>query len=156
MTAQASQAAFDPKNSGDVNKQLAIFGQVLTGVNQVLVQYGTVLQNLVGVQQQLMGGGGGGRGQGDSGGVSNGNGGLAEYTQKFGEFVQSLKGLNIPESINLNAQHTVNVNFAGGEQLGKALDEGNAIANFVIGTVEEKLANWVNSEMPGTSPPKIK
>jgi hypothetical protein len=156
MTAQASQAAFNPKNSGDVNKQLAIFGQVLTGVNQVLVQYGTVLQNLVGVQQQLMGGGGGGQRQGDSGGVSNGNGGLAEYTQKFGEFVQSLKGLNIPESINLNAQHTVNVNFAGGEQLGKALDEGNAIANFVIGTVEEKLANWVNSEMPGTSPPKIK
>ena len=155
MTAQASQAAFDPQNSGDANKQLVIFGQVLTGVNQVLVQYGTVLQNLVGVQQQMMGGGGGGQRQGDNGGVSNGNGGLAEYTQKFGEFVQSLKGLNIPESINLVGQHTVNVNFAGGEQLGKALDEGNQIADFIVARVQSGLDNWVNEELPGTKTPKL-
>ena len=154
MTAQASQAAFDPKNSGDVNKQLAIFGQVLTGVNQTLVQYGTVLQNLVGVQQQLMGGGGG-EGQGENGGVSNGNGGLAEYTQKFGEFVQSLQGLNIPESINLVGQHTVNVNFAGAEQLGKALNEGNQIADFIVQRVQNGLDNWVNEELPGTKTPKL-
>ena len=154
MTAQASQAAFDPRNSGDVNKQLAIFGQVLTGVNQTLVQYGTVLQNLVGVQQQLLGGGGG-QVQGETSGVSNGNGGLAEYTQKFGAFVESLKSLNIPEQINLVGQHTVNVNFAGAEQLGRALNEGNQIADFIVQRVQNGLDNWVNEELPGTKTPKL-
>ena len=152
MTAQASQAAFDPKNSGDVNKQLAIFGQVLTGVNQTLVQYGTVIQNLVAAQSQLIQRGGGGQGQGENGGVSNGNG-IAEYTQKFGEFVQSLQQINIPEQINLVGTHEVNVNIAGGEQLNQAMN--GPMGDFIIGRVQTGLSRWVAENFDNVSDPEI-
>ena len=146
MTAQASQAAFDPRNSGDVNKQLAIFGQVLTGVNQVLVQYGKVVENLVAVQQQLTQGGGGGQGQGANGGVSNGNGGISEYTQKIGQFVQTLQQINIPEQITLTGKHEVNVNIAGGDAIGQVLRGplGQHISNQIV----EGLNKWVDTEVP--------
>ena len=145
MTAQASQAAFDPKNSGDVNKQLAIFGQVLTGVNQTLVQYGTVIQNLVAAQGQLIQGGGGGQGQGENGGVSNGNG-ISEYTQRIGEFVQTLQQINIPEQITLSGKHEVNVNVAGGEALSQALE--GSLGKFVLQRVRDGLNRWVDQELP--------
>ena len=52
-------------------------------------------------------------------------------------------------------QHTVNVNFAGAEQLGKALNEGNQIADFIVQRVQNGLDNWVNEELPGTKTPKL-
>jgi hypothetical protein len=119
----ASQAAFDPRSYGDVNKQMVIFGTLLTGVNQTLVQYGTILQQLNGV----MGNGVNNNGQGAQGdnGQQGGLAGLANFTQKFDALIQQLQQLNIPPEINMNLVQNKpwDINVNGAEAL-KTLLEG--------------------------------
>jgi hypothetical protein len=112
-TAQASQAAFDPRNSGDVNKQLAVFGQLLTGTNQVMVQFGTIMQEMVRVSS-------GAAGNGQPGGVNTS--GIEQFTQTFQTFVQQLSEINLPPVIKIEGNVTANVNFAGAEALRSLAD----------------------------------
>lgn len=114
-TAQASQAAFDPRNSGDVNRQLAIFGQLLTGTNQVMVQFGTIMQEMVRVSSGVAG-------NGQPGGVNTS--GIEQFTQTFQTFVQQLSETisDIPPIIKIEGNVTANVNFAGAEALRSLAD----------------------------------
>lgn len=117
MIGAAVQAAFDPRNAGDTNKQLATFGILLTGTNQALTQFGTVLTQLT----QLMGGAGNG-GVNNQGGQNNNGGGfagLAAFTQKFENLTNQLAALNIPPEININLVQNEpwNININGAEVL---------------------------------------
>ena len=105
-TGQAAQAAFDPRNSGDVNKQLAVFGQLLTGTNQVLTLFGRTLQQLQSSANV--------NNSGQANGGVNTNG-IQQFTTAFNNFLGQLQQLQIPEQINISAQHTVDVRILGGD-----------------------------------------
>ena len=110
-TQQAAQAAFDPRNAGDINRQLTIFGTLLTGVNQVLTQFGATIQQMVGGQQ-------------NGNGVNNGGGldGLGQFTAKFDQFINQLSKLNLPPEINVNGNHKVEVVVNGAQALQELLE----------------------------------
>jgi hypothetical protein len=127
---QASKEAFDPKNSGDANKQLVVFGTLLTGVNQVLVQIGTTLTQMQG----------GVNNNGGQGAPNNNNSvdALSQFTSKFETFIGQLQKLNIPPVINIQAQHTVLVEF--GASAGAFKDIEERLQKFVVNQVGEKMA----------------
>jgi hypothetical protein len=103
----AAQAAFDPQHSGDINKQLAIFGTLLNGSNQVLTQFGMALENMIqGMGATPVGGGvnNNSRGQLD---------GLSQFTNTFNNFIGQLEKLNLPPQINIQGTHKVEVVING-------------------------------------------
>jgi TP901 family phage tail tape measure protein len=140
---QASRAAFDPSSYGDVNKQMVIFGTLLTGVNQVMVQFGTVMQQLTANM------GGVNNNGGRDGGGGGEQGGLADFTTKFENLVSQLNGLKIPEQININVTHQpLQVNVTGAEAM-KALLEGpfqEAVKNAIKQVTTDK--NVKNEQSP--------
>lgn len=116
----AAQAAFDPQHSGDVNKQLAIFGTLLNGTNQVLTQFGMTLENMVkGMGATPVGGGVNNTSRGQEGGQTQSGqlDGLSQFTTKFGEFIGQLQKINLPPVINIMGNHKVEVIFNGAEIL---------------------------------------
>jgi len=103
----AAQAAFDPQHAGDVDKQLAIFGTLLTGSNQVLTQFGMALENMIQSMGATPVGGGvnnNSRGQLD---------GLSQFTSTFNRFIGQLEQIKIPEQVNLQGTHRVEVVING-------------------------------------------
>ena len=141
----AAQAAFDPKNSGDMNKQLVIFGTLLTGVNQVITQFGAVMQQLV-------------AGAGQGGGVINkgepppSTDGISQFTTSLNNFVNQLQKLNIPPEIKISISQTkpIDVNINGADAL-QALLAGplGAMITQTIGAVFNKK-DVDNEKIPGS------
>ena len=134
----ASQQAFNPQNYGDVNKQLVIFGTLLTGVNQVLSQFGAVLNQMSSINLN------------QGGGVNNnkspsidGLDGLSQFTTKFEQFISQLKSIN--PVINMQGTHTVVVEFGASAGVFKGMEEG--LQRFVVGQVNAALNNVNNTLM---------
>ena len=139
----AAQAAFDPKNSGDMNKQLVIFGTLLTGVNQVITQFGAVMQQLVA-----------GAGQAGGGVINNGEGkpstdGISQFTTTLNNFVNQLQKLNIPPEIKISISQTkpIDVNINGADALQQLLSGplGAMISDRVKAALNQKD---INDEKP--------
>ena len=141
----AAQAAFDPRNAGDMNKQLVIFGTLLTGVNQVITQFGAVMQQLV-------------AGAGQAGGGVNNNGqgtpstdGISQFTTSLNNFVNQLQKLNIPEQINISLTQTkpIDVNINGADALQQLL--GGPLGEMIRTQVTAALNQRdVNDEKPAS------
>jgi TP901 family phage tail tape measure protein len=144
----ASQAAFDPSSYGDVNKQMVIFGTLLTGVNQTMVQFGAVLQQLTAGMAGVINGGQQ-AGQGQQGENKGPQGGIGDFTTKFENLISQLNGLKIPEQININVTHQpLQVNVTGAEAM-KALLEGpfqEAVKNAIKQVTTDK--NVKNEQSP--------
>lgn len=142
----ASQASFDPRSYNDVSKQIATFGTLLTGVNQVIVQFGSVLQQLVrgaGVPQATV----------PNGGVNNAGqqqNGIGQFTATFDRFINQLQKLNIPQQINLTLtqQAPLEINVNGADALQKLLE--GPLGQIVQDSVRQALNNQgiANEEPP--------
>ena len=102
----------DVSNAGDMNKQLVIFGTLLTGVNQVMTQFGAVMQQLV------AGGGVNNSGQG-----TPSTDGISQFTTTLNNFVNQLQKLNIPEQIKISISQTkpIDININGADALQQLL-----------------------------------
>jgi hypothetical protein len=141
----AAQAAFDPKNSGDMNKQLVIFGTLLTGVNQVITQFGAVMQQLV------AGAGQAGGGVNNSGQGTPSTDGISQFTTSFNNFVNQLQKLNIPEQINISLTQTkpIDVNINGADALQQLL--GGPLGEMIKTQVAAALNQRdINDEKPAS------
>jgi TP901 family phage tail tape measure protein len=137
----ASQEAFNPQNYGDVNKQLVIFGTLMTGINQVLTQFGAVLTQMSSMNPN------------QGGGVNNnkspsieGLDGLSQFTTKFEQFISQLKSIN--PVINMQGTHTVVVEFGASAGVFKGMEEG--LQRFVVGQVNAALSNVNHTLMNST------
>jgi hypothetical protein len=132
----AAQAAFDPRNAGDMNKQLVIFGTLLTGVNQVMTQFGAVMQQLV------AGGGQAGGGVNNSGQGTPSTDGISQFTTTLNNFVNQLQKLNIPPEIKISISQTkpIDVNINGADALQQLLNGplGDMIKNRVKAALNQK------------------
>jgi len=142
----AAQAAFDPKNSGDVNKQLTIFGTLLTGTNQVLTQFGATLENMIkGMGASPVGGGVNNGSAGQQGSQNqNKNGpldGLSDFTTKFGEFIGQLQKINLPPVINVMGNHKVEVIFNGAEILRELQPEISKLVVAQVGGAMKSISD---------------
>jgi TP901 family phage tail tape measure protein len=141
----AAQAAFDPKNSGDMNKQLVIFGTLLTGVNQVITQFGAVMQQLV------AGAGQAGGGVNNSGQGTPSTDGISQFTTSLNNFVNQLQKLNIPEQINISLTQTkpIDVNINGADALQQLL--GGPLGEMIKNQVKAALNQRdINDEKPAS------
>jgi hypothetical protein len=142
----AAQAAFNPQNAGDSSKQLVIFGTLLTGVNQVVTQFGAVMQQLV-ASASLAGGGVINKGEGQPS-----TDGISQFTTSLNNFVNQLQKLNIPPEIKISISQTkpIDVNINGADAL-QALLAGplGAMITQTIGAVFNKK-DVDNEKLPGS------
>jgi TP901 family phage tail tape measure protein len=141
---QAAQAAFDPSNAGNVNKQLTIFGTLLTGVNQVMTQFGAIMQQIVA---------GGGVNNGVQANGVGGLDGLGQFTAKFDQFITQLSKLNLPPEINVNGNHKVEVVVNGAQALQELLD--GPLSGLIRREVQSAFSR-LNAESEGSIPDPTK
>jgi hypothetical protein len=139
----AAQAAFDPQHAGDVDKQLAIFGTLLTGTNQVLTQFGATLENMVKGMGGVNNNGGNAAAQ-SNGQNQNGSSpldGLSQFTTKFGEFIGQLQKINLPPVINIMGNHKVEVIFNGAEILKELQPQISELVVSQVGGAMKQLSD---------------
>lgn len=144
MIAQASQAAFNPQLFGNVNQQFTILGTLLTGINQGLAQFNIVLGN---IQQP------GAIAQGPGNNPNGVNNGIANFVQKFDNFIQQLQQIQIPQQINLAMAPTrITVDITGAQLLSSLQP---AIQGVILSQIDGAMKNWVANNFDGMSPPNF-
>jgi TP901 family phage tail tape measure protein len=108
-------------NINNVDQNMGQFSNNLQAINQLLQTFGSSINTVISqINRQITG-------SAEPRGVSNNKGtapnldGMGGFVAKFDEFINQLKGLNLPPVINLQVA-PITLNITGGEALAKALE----------------------------------